>query len=346
MQLPATRASHPRSEVPVMSGFVQMKYLEANDTSVMYEGPVKCILQGKGKMWYKDGRLYEGEFKLGCKNGNGVLACKNGNGVLTFKNGKKCDGLFRNDKFIAGTIIGKNADGQDYEYKGDVQNNVPHGSGVGRRKDKKGNWVTWTGKFKNNEFVSGTCDDGVTKRVGDFDKGSIQGNGLVEKKDGRKWNGIWENGFLIDGTYNGLECEDKTSDRKWGFLDCKISSQIINLKSDTRTFHKITIVSGDLKGKLCLIKLEWITAFSDKEKSGDDNVNGYWKMNTIFHEEDEFEEALQKISGTKFIKLNSVGAKKNENELCEDSKKRKRDEDNMDDVWKFVCELAQQKNDE
>ena len=64
------------------------------------------------------------------------------------------------------------------------------------------------------------------------------------------------------------------------------------------------------------------------------------------NQENTFEEALQKISGRKFMKLNSVGAKKNENELCEDSKKRKRDEDNMDDVWNFVFELAQQKTDE
>lgn len=302
----------------------------------MYEGPVKCILQGNGKMLFKDGSLYEGQFKDGLKNGNGVY---------TFKNGQKFDGLFRDDKFIAGTIIAKNADGQDYEYKGDVQNNVAHGSGVGRRKDKKGNWVTWKGRFENNEFVSGTCDDGVTKRVGDFDKGWIQGKGLVEKKDGRKWNGIWENGFLKKGEYNGLECEDEKSPLKWGFLHCIISTQIMHLKSDTRTFHKIKIESGDLRGKLCLMKVEWIPAFCDEEKSGDDNVNGYWKMNTIFHEEDEFEEALEKISGRKLIKVNSVGAKKNENKLCEDSKKRKRDEDNMDDVWKFVSELAQEKTD-
>ena len=311
-----------------------MKYLDANDTRVMYEGPVKCILQGKGKMWYKDGRLYEGEFKNGCKNGNGVL---------TFKNGKKCDGLFRDDKFIAGTIIGKNADGQDYEYKGEVLNNLPHGSGVGTRKGKDGNWVTWKGKFENNSFVSGTFDDGVTKRVGDFKNCSIQGNGFIEKKDGRKWSGIWTNGFLSDGTYNGLKCEDVRSDQKWGFLDFKVASEMMKFKSETRTFHKIRIISGDLKGKLCLMKVEWIPAFSDKETSGDNNVNGFWKMNTIFYEKDEFEKVLQKMSGKKFIKFKTVDAIQIENELCEDSKKRKRDDNNMDDVWKFVSELAQQK---
>lgn len=307
-----------------------MKYLE-DDTRVMYEGFVRCILQGEGKMWYKDGRLYEGEFKNGCKNGKGVL---------TFKNGKKCDGFFRDDKFIAGRMTGK-----DYEYKGEVKNNVPHGSGVGKRKGREGNWVTWNGKFENNSFISGTYDDGVTKRVGYFKNGLIQGKGSIERKDGRKWSGIWTNGFLSDGTYNGRQCEDVRGDEKWGFLDFKVATEMMKFKSETRTFHNIRITSGDLKGKLCLMKVEWIPTLSDKEKSGDNNVNGYWKMNTIFYEEDQFEKVLEKMSGKKIIKFKKVDEKKIENEMCEDSKKRKRDEDNMDDVWKFVSELAEQKSD-
>ena len=312
-----------------------MKYLDENDTRVMYEGHVRCILEGKGKMWYKDGRVYEGEFKNGCKNGQGVV---------TAKNGKKFDGVFLQDKFIHGTITGKDGDGNDFEYKGDVQNNLPHGSGVAKRMGKDGKWVTWRGKFENNVFLSGTMDDGLEKVIGNFKNHCIQGNGYIENKDGRKWAGIWNNGFLLDGSYNGPECEDEKSDQKWGFLDFEVKSKLMKFKSDNRQFHKIKIMSGNLKGKSCLMRIEWISAFSCTAKSGNDNVDGYWKMNTIFYKEDEFEKVLEKLRGCKMQE--SVKGEKIDNARCQDCQKRKRDEDNMDDVWILVSKLAkQEKND-
>lgn len=316
-----------------MSKFVEMT--SKDDVFTKYTGFCSYTIEGKGKMWYKDESVYEGEFKNGCKNGNGVL---------TFKNGKKCDGLFCDDKFIAGTIIGKDADRGDYEYKGYVQNYVPHGWGINKWMVKGGNCVTWEGKFENNKFVSGTCDDGKKKIVGDCKNGALQGNGYIENKDGRKWTGTWKDGFLHDGTYNGLECEDEK--RKWGFLDCKVHVEIIRFKSEnfrvqeSKKYYKIKIVSGKLKGKSCLMKVEWMNALSEKEK----NVDGYWKMNTIFHREDEFEEVLSRLCGKKITYLN-VEAQKIESAMSEDSKKRKRDGDDMDNVWKFVSELAQQKSD-
>ena len=329
-----TRPSLPRSQVPVMSKLVEMT--SKDDVFTKYTGSCSYTIEGKGKMWYKDESVYEGEFQNGCKNGKGVL---------TFKNGKKCDGLFRDDKFIHGTISAKNADGEDYEYKGDVQNNLPHGSGFGKVIGKNGNRVTFKGKFENNFFVSGTYDDGVTKTVGYYKSGKIQGKGYIEKKDGRKWAGIWQDGFLYHGTYNGLQSEDENNEKKWGLMNIRIKSQIIKFSSEKRKFHKIEIISGSLKGKLCLMKMEWIYAYAGKEKSGDDNVDGYWKMNTIFHREDEFEEVLERISGRKVTKPQSVGAEKIESAVFEDSKKRKRDEDNIDDVWKSIFELAQQTSD-
>ena len=249
----------------------------------MYEGPVRCILQGKGKMWYKDGSFYDGEFKNGMKDGIGVLMSKNST---------KYDGLFRTDKFIRGTMIWKN-----FEYKGDVQNNVPHGLGVGKRTMDKGRLVKWEGKFEHNSFVQGTYDDGEMKKVGNFKNGLMQGQGCIEIKDGRRWEGIWKDNFLEAGFYNGRECEDERSDEKWGFLHFRMMSQIIKFKSDKRIFYKIEIVSGVLKDKSCLMKIEWIPASSCKEKSNDDKVDGCSKMNTIFVEEDKFENVLEKFSG-------------------------------------------------
>ena len=55
------------------------------------------------------------------------------------------------------------------------------------------------------------------------------------------------------------------------------------------------IISGVLKDKSCLMKIEWIPASSCKEKSNDDKVDGFWKINTIFVEEDKFEKVLEKL---------------------------------------------------
>ena len=312
-----------------MSKLVEMT--SKDDVFTKYTGSCSYTIEGKGQMWYKNGSFYDGEFKNGMKDGIGVFI---------WKNSIKYDGLFRTDKFIRGTMICQN-----FEYKGDVQNNVPHGFGVGKRTKDKGRLAKWEGKFEHGSFVQGTYDDGETKKVGNFKNGLIQGQGFIEKKDGRRWEGIWKDNFLEAGSYNGRECEDERSDEKWGFLHFKIMSQIIQFKSDKRIFHKIKIVSGFLKDKSCLMKIEWIPASSCKEKSNDDKVDGCWKINTIFVEEDKFENVLEKLSGKRVRKEKSVGAEKNESAVCEDFKKRKRDEDDMDAAWNVVFELAQQKSD-
>ena len=312
-----------------MSKLVEMT--SKDDVFTKYTGFCSYTFEGKGQMWYKDGSFYDGEFKNGMKDGIGVFMCKNS---------IKYDGLFRTDKFVCGTMFWKN-----FEYKGDVQQNVPHGSGVAKRTMDKGRLVNWEGKFEHGKFVQGTYDDGEEKKVGNFKNGLIQGQGYIEKKDGRRWEGIWRDNFLEAGSYNGRECEDERSDEKWGFLHFKIMSQIIQFQSDKRIFHKIKIVSGVLKEKSCLMKIEWIPASFCKEKINDDKVDGCWKINTMFVKEDKFHNVLEKLSGKKVRKAKSVEADKNKSGVCEDSKKRKRDEDNIDDVWKFVSELAQQKTD-
>lgn len=300
-----------------------------DDVFTKYTGFCSYTIEGKGQMWYQNGSFYDGEFKNGMKDGIGVFM---------WKNTIKYDGLFRQDKFIRGTMIRKN-----FEYKGDVQNNVPHGSGCGKRNMENGKWVKWEGKFEHGSFVQGMYENEEEKKVGNFKNGLMQGQGYIEKKDGRKWEGIWINNFLEAGSYNGRECEDEKSHEKWGFLHFKIMSNIIKFKSDKRIFHKIKIVSGFLKDKSCLMKIEWIPASSCREKSNEDKVDGSWKMNTIFVDPDKFEKVLEKLSGKQIRKEKGVEGEKYEKGMCDDSKKRKRDEDNMDAAWNVVFELAQQK---
>ena len=63
------------------------------DNTLIYEGEYKNDLyDGKGKLFYENGKYYEGEFVEGLKHGKGILF---------YKDGKiKYDGQFEKGKFI------------------------------------------------------------------------------------------------------------------------------------------------------------------------------------------------------------------------------------------------------
>ena len=130
-------------------------------------------------------KLFFGEFKNNVKNGLGIKYCKNGRYFLgNYKTGKK-DGegfYFSNDRaFIGGiffqgklTTQGIKGDGKGMIYKGELKNDLEDGKGE----------LTCPNQYRYK---------------GQFSKGKIEGQGLLEKCNGEKFEGIFHQGTFKQG---------------------------------------------------------------------------------------------------------------------------------------------------
>ncbi len=177
-----------------------------------------CI-NGKGVMTMEDGTKYEGSFKSGLPDGEGIFThpvmprsadgiydysrvetykgqvqagLKQGNGIFTFSEGSKYVGAFDKDKMNGkGTI--SNTDGLVYE--GTFENGRPQGEGTVTFPDGK----KYVGQVSRN-FMQGqgtmTFPDGK-KYVGEFQMNKIQGQGIMTYPDGRKEEGQFENDKFV-----------------------------------------------------------------------------------------------------------------------------------------------------
>ncbi|MFZ1703438.1 MAG: caspase family protein [Saprospiraceae bacterium] len=115
---------------------------------------VNYFPQGYGKIKYKNGNQYEGQWVRGKKDGIGSMFFKNGN---IFKGDFKNDAAHGNGKMVF-----KNGD----QYIGQWEKNVFHG-------------------FGHYYFQNGD------NYKGDFVSGSFQGHGIMSQKDGSKFDGNW-----------------------------------------------------------------------------------------------------------------------------------------------------------
>ena len=118
------------------------------------------IKQGKGNKAYKDGKLFEGEWKNNKREGKGSLKYENGNvyegewkndkregkGILKLANGNVYEGEWKNDK-REGKGINKWIDGRVYE--GEWKNDKREGKGI----HKFPNGSTQKGQWKNDTLI-------------------------------------------------------------------------------------------------------------------------------------------------------------------------------------------------
>ena len=96
--------------------------------------------EGKGKYYYTNGDIYDGEFKNDLKEGNGTLYYANGDkytgqfkndlingkGTIIYNNGYKFEGNFKDGKKEGkGAFIYHNGDKYECEYKNDQKIGVP-----------------------------------------------------------------------------------------------------------------------------------------------------------------------------------------------------------------------------
>jgi hypothetical protein len=160
-----------------------------------YEGDFKDgKLEGKGKFTFTDGSIYEGEWKDNMPK----------NGKMVFPNGTYYEGDFKEDKFEGkGKLVSK--DGSSYE--GDWKNGIKEGKGKYTSKDG----TSYEGDWKNGFFEGKgkyVFTDG-SFYVGEWKNNKREGKGKNVYADKTVYDGEWKNDkregkgkFIFnDGTY-------------------------------------------------------------------------------------------------------------------------------------------------
>jgi uncharacterized protein (TIGR02145 family) len=147
-------------EIPISNGMVI--FADGRTYKGEWSGHISADLiyydiNGFGKMSYTDNELYEGDFKLGLREGYGTFTYKNGDlykgnwqndtpngfGILNFANGDVYEGNFING---VRTGFGEMTFKNKSVYKGDWENNLQNG---------KGKLELITGEVKEVVFKSG-----------------------------------------------------------------------------------------------------------------------------------------------------------------------------------------------
>ncbi|XP_074074791.1 MORN repeat-containing protein 1 isoform X2 [Macrotis lagotis] len=183
----------------VRDGFGQYLY---QNTFFRYEGEWKDGKKhGHGKLLFKDGSYYEGEFVDGEIIGKGqrywsssgntysgefFLGELQGHGIMMYKDGGKYEGEFSHGAREGhGTLIDKN--GQFYQ--GSFHENKKHGVG-------------------QMTFNNGDTYDG------DWVRDRQQGRGLLRAADGSRYQGQWRNG-IFNGQGLMIHCSGIIYDGLW-----------------------------------------------------------------------------------------------------------------------------------
>ncbi len=171
-------------------------------------------LDGNGRMQWKNGDTYEGNFVDGLFHGQGRLASAS-------------SGVYRGN-FVAGEMEGQGelvyADGSRYsgefkanQFQGKGKLNYPDGSYylgdfVKSRPNGKGQWF-----FADKSTYSGDVVNGVltgkgeliragSKYIGEFVNGKMQGKGVFTDEQGNSYSGEFVNdSFTGEGTYTGTD---------------------------------------------------------------------------------------------------------------------------------------------
>jgi hypothetical protein len=201
--------------------------------SISDAGDGKCIsgdcVNGQGIMaFYVNGDKYEGEWKNGKPDGNGILTFKNGDMYSgDWKNGK-ADGagrlhfyenggnIIQGGEWKNGKLNGKGAEMyngkgvkmyEGYEYEGEWKENHKEGQGT----ISYVNGVKYKGEWKKDKpNGQGTMIyENGNKYEGELRNGKPNGQGTMTYKNGSKYEGEWKEGKWVSGqgefTQNGMK---------------------------------------------------------------------------------------------------------------------------------------------
>ena len=166
----------------VMEG---LGYIEFEDKS-LYRGFVKNkTMNGKGRMSYKNGMVYQGEWKDGKAHGFGVLVDPNENSIY--------EGEWANDYQDGhGTMKWNSVNEGESEYIGDFK----QGKKTGKGKYTQGGNV-YEGDFVDGQFHGHGkyyfVESGKTYE-GDFEQNKMQGKGKMTWPDQSRYEGTFVNG--------------------------------------------------------------------------------------------------------------------------------------------------------
>ncbi len=117
--------------------------------------------------------------------------CQNGQGVYKFKSGDRFEGSFKNGLMAKGSLFYTNGD----RYQGYFANNKRQGQGKYIYK-KTGN--VFEGIFSEGQKTNGTFvyADG-SSYTGNFQNNKKNGKGILKTKDGKLYDGYWENDMFV-----------------------------------------------------------------------------------------------------------------------------------------------------
>jgi hypothetical protein len=167
--------------------FIPVLEFDAESIFVTYRGETRNREpNGIGRMLYRNGDKYEGEWVNGKRHGIGNITFAEDNE----KNRVSYSGGWENDQFSGqGLMIWKNGD----KYEGQFENNSKNGFGL----LSLSNGGTYVGHFGNNSYhgFGKLISAGGDTYEGDWKDGIFSGNGTYTWKNGNKYIGEWKMGY-------------------------------------------------------------------------------------------------------------------------------------------------------
>lgn len=158
------------------------KVTEKTSDGCLFEGEmVGYVKHGQGKMIYPDGRYYEGDWKDGQMTGFGILYSDKG--AILYK------GYWQDGKYN-GQGLQNNTNPSDGHMLWEDQIRVPI--------KELGSWKKYEGEFAEdnwNGFGELSLANG-DRYIGRFDGSKANGQGKYIAKDGRMWEGEWQQNYL------------------------------------------------------------------------------------------------------------------------------------------------------
>lgn len=193
-----------------------------------YFGPMEAgRFQGKGRLYWSNGKRYTGEFDDGLFNGQGQL---------NRADGTSYDGNFKHGLFDG---EGRLVYSDQHYYEGTFSAGKMHGKGKLYKDD-----LEYSGEFSDNAFHG----QGKWKRAGDnyigqFRDGQFDGEGLYVKADGSLYEGTFIAGEISNGIYR-----DDIGAYEGAFSDWMFAGEgVYRLNYDG--VYKGVFVDGQLNGE-------------------------------------------------------------------------------------------------
>ena len=172
---------------------------------------------GNGKLYYNNNvyYFYEGTFSDGLRHGQGKLVWKNGqryegnweydkingSGTMVFADGNKYVGSFINDNMTKGTYYYNCGDNSGGRYEGEFRNGKRWGNGTMYYKDGGYVIAEWSDDAIDGNFVS-YYSNGKKEFVGTAKNGHLNGYCTYYHK-----NGSYDSGTFVNGERHGYFTE-------------------------------------------------------------------------------------------------------------------------------------------